>query len=80
MFYFYAQLFSKQNLTIPPSLDEEPHIYHFLPPLFTFLEFVCIKGWLMVSEAMLNPFGDDDVDIPAGRIIARNIQVYVRAV
>ena len=34
----------------------------------------------MVSEAMLNPFGDDDVDIPADRIIARNIQVYVRAV
>ena len=89
--YFIALLFSKQflpqeneesnslftnaNLSYSnkkPFNDFTPDVY---VPLFTFVEFLCIMGWIKVSETMLNPFGDDDVDINVTYLINRNLQV-----
>ena len=89
--YFIALLFSKQflpqeneesnslftNATLSysnkkPFNDFTPDVY---VPLFTFVEFLCIMGWIKVSETMLNPFGDDDVDINVTYLINRNLQV-----
>lgn len=87
--YFLAQLFSKQFLT-PPKQSEEfgnstihysnvkpfdaftPDVYF---PLFLFVEFFCIMGWIKVAETLLNPFGDDDEDFGVNYIIDRNLQV-----
>ena len=56
-----------------PFADFTPDVYF---PLFTFVEFLCIMGWIKVSETMLNPFGDDDVDINVTYLINRNLQVF----
>ena len=87
--YFTAQLFSKQffitsknsslfeNATLHYSSEEPfdqhtPDVYF---PLFLFVEFFCIMGWIKVAENLLNPFGDDHEDINVNQIINRNLQV-----
>jgi len=87
--YFTAQLFSKQffitsknsslfeNATLHYSSEKPfdqhtPDVYF---PLFLFVEFFCIMGWIKVAENLLNPFGDDHEDINVNQIINRNLQV-----
>ena len=58
--------------------DEKPFDQHtpdFYFPLFLFVEFFCIMGWIKVAENLLNPFGDDHEDINVNQIINRNLQV-----
>ena len=44
-------------------------------PIFLFVEFLCIMGWIKVAETLLNPFGDDDEDFDCNYLIDRNLQV-----
>ena len=55
-----------------PFADFTPDVYF---PVFLFVEFFCIMGWIKVAETLLNPFGDDDEDFGVNYIIDRNLQV-----
>lgn len=44
-------------------------------PVFHFLEFFFLMGWLKVAETMVNPFGEDDDDFEVNWLIDRDITV-----
>ncbi|ODM96907.1 Bestrophin-3 [Orchesella cincta] len=64
--YFSATLFGKQFLTQENEAD-------FYIPIFHFMEFFFMMGWLKVAETMINPFGCDDDDFEANWLVDRNM-------
>jgi len=55
-----------------PYYSHTPTIYF---PYFTIIELIGYLGWIKVSEALLNPWGDDDEDFQINYLIDRNFQV-----
>lgn len=64
--FFLTCLIGRQHLEI--------HHGDLYFPLFTFLEFLFIVGWLKVAENLLNPFGGDDDDFEINPLIETNLQ------
>ncbi|CAL8147673.1 unnamed protein product [Orchesella dallaii] len=64
--YFAACLFGKQFIRMGDEAD-------FYIPIFHFLEFFFMMGWLKVAETMINPFGGDDDDFEVNWLVDRNI-------
>lgn len=44
-------------------------------PINTMFQFVVFWGWMKVSEALLNPLGEDDDDLECNFIIDKNLIV-----
>lgn len=68
--YFFSSLLGKQFIVEP-----EPEMVDIYVPIFLFLEFTFMMGWLKVAETMLNPFGEDDDDFEVNWLMDRNITV-----
>lgn len=66
--YFFACLVGKQVIESSEKVD----LY---VPVFHFLEFFFLMGWLKVAETMVNPFGEDDDDFEVNWLIDRNFTV-----
>ena len=60
--------------SVKPFDKHTPDLYF---PLFLFVEFFCIMGWIKVAENLLNPFGDDAEDFNVDHIINRNLQASI---
>jgi len=70
-----TSLFANATLHYSSEKPFDQHTPDFYFPLFLFVEFFCIMGWIKVAENLLNPFGDDHEDINVNTIINRNLQV-----
>jgi len=77
--FVFTALFGRQSLDI--SDDKKISGYQNVDgifnvaPFYLALEFLLYFGWLKASEALINPFGDDDDDFEMNYIIDRNLVI-----
>ncbi|CCM09413.1 Bestrophin homolog [Caenorhabditis elegans] len=74
--YFIFCTFTRQHMLTDPeidrTIDSSNYITYYIP-LGNIFQFICLMGWVKVSEALLNPLGEDDDDFEVNFLIDRNI-------